>query len=443
MRADGCYRVRRARVSLPDELLAVDAVLARADTHILQSGARTTVGAVTRDGAELVLKRFHEHTLARVLETLALGSGAARAWRGAARLADAGFEAPEIVAVLERRRFAVPIWSCAVIRHVAGPSLDALWRTRGGGAAAIARELPVVAGDDERRAAWRLAFPDRQQLIDPFATEAGADAEDDRLLGRDGELAPHGRALTLAPSGMEAGHVDAVAHDHDVARRHLRVRRQNLVAGARRHRQYLAIRPGRVLPALEREQHELVGPPAADAAGEAAGRREPLDVAAMAAAARAKEIVADGASEANYGVGIERAPHARREGGEREQLRELSRAHDRHAVQADRFRHRHATVARHDVHLVPARGEPVRELPAIRLGAAEPVVALVDERDPHSTYPSSRRRRSIVACSSALSAATSPADVRSTATMRASSARVTSGCSAATLRRSRGSAARS
>jgi len=148
VRADGCYRVRRARVSLPDELLAVDTVLARADTHILQSGARTTVGAVTRDGAELVLKRFHEHTLARVLETLALGSGAARAWRGAARLADAGFEAPEIVAVLERRRLAVPIWSCAVIRHVAGPSLDALWRTRGGGAR---RQLSVAFADWVRR----------------------------------------------------------------------------------------------------------------------------------------------------------------------------------------------------------------------------------------------------------------------------------------------------
>src|SRR5437868_7203463 len=106
--AEQRYTVRRARGSVPADLLAVDAVLARDDTRILQSGVRTSVGSVTRDGTQLVLKRFHEHTLARVLETLALGSGAARAWRGAARLGDAGFDAPEIVAVLERRRLGVP-----------------------------------------------------------------------------------------------------------------------------------------------------------------------------------------------------------------------------------------------------------------------------------------------------------------------------------------------
>ncbi len=148
MAAEQRYCVRRARGSVPADLLAVDAVLARDDTRILQAGARTTVGAVTRDGAEIVLKRFHEHTLARVLETIALGSGAARAWRGAARLADAGFEAPEIVAVLERRRLAVPLWSCAVTRHVPGPSLDALWRMRAGDAR---RRLAMAFADWVRR----------------------------------------------------------------------------------------------------------------------------------------------------------------------------------------------------------------------------------------------------------------------------------------------------
>jgi len=146
--AEQRYTVRRARGSVPADLLAVDAVLARDDTRILQSGVRTSVGSVTRDGTQLVLKRFHEHTLARVLETLALGSGAARAWRGAARLGDAGFDAPEIVAVLERRRLGVPLWSCAVARLVPGPSLEALWRTRTG---RIRRELTIAFADWVRR----------------------------------------------------------------------------------------------------------------------------------------------------------------------------------------------------------------------------------------------------------------------------------------------------
>ncbi len=144
MAAEQCYSVRCARGSVPADLLDVDAVLARDETRILQSGARTTIGAVTHDGAELVLKRFHEHTWARVLETMALGSGAARAWRGAARLADAGFEPPAIVAVLERRRLGVPLWSCAVAQYVPGPSLDALWRTCAGGAR---RRLTIAFAD--------------------------------------------------------------------------------------------------------------------------------------------------------------------------------------------------------------------------------------------------------------------------------------------------------
>ncbi|TMA82847.1 MAG: hypothetical protein E6J72_01625 [Deltaproteobacteria bacterium] len=178
VRADGCYRVRRARVSLPDELLAVDAVLARADTHILQSGARTTVGAVTRDGAELVLKRFHEHTLARVLETLALGSGAARAWRGAARLADAGFEAPEIVAVLERRRLAVPIWSCVAFAdwvrrlHAAGIYPQDL---RAANVLVPAEEPPrfVLVDVDRVRRYRRLSWRRRRKNLVQLARSVG------------------------------------------------------------------------------------------------------------------------------------------------------------------------------------------------------------------------------------------------------------------------------
>ncbi|MBI3768034.1 MAG: hypothetical protein HY271_05990 [Deltaproteobacteria bacterium] len=148
MGAERRYRVRRARTPVAEELRAVDAVLARADTRVLQAGKRTTVGAVTSGGAELVLKRFHERTLARVLETIALGSGAARVWRGAARLGAAGFEAPEILAVLEHRRLGLPLWSCAIARHVSGPALDTLWRTRSG---AARRRLTLAFADYLRR----------------------------------------------------------------------------------------------------------------------------------------------------------------------------------------------------------------------------------------------------------------------------------------------------
>jgi hypothetical protein len=133
---------------VPDELLAVDAVLAHDSTRVLQAGERTTVGAVTSGDMELVLKRFHERTLARILETLALGSGAARVWRGAARLGAAGFETPEILAVLERPRLGLPLWSCAIARRVAGPSLDTLWRTRAG---AARRRLTLAFADYLRR----------------------------------------------------------------------------------------------------------------------------------------------------------------------------------------------------------------------------------------------------------------------------------------------------
>jgi hypothetical protein len=146
--AETRYRVRRARLAVGDDLLAVDAALAHGATRILQTGERTTVAAVTNGGADLVLKRFHERTLARVLETLALGSGAARVWKGAAVLRAAGFEAPEIVAVLERPRAGVPVWSCAVMRYVAGPSLDALWRARAG---AARRRLTLAFADYLRR----------------------------------------------------------------------------------------------------------------------------------------------------------------------------------------------------------------------------------------------------------------------------------------------------
>ncbi len=143
----GRYRVRRACGPVSPELLAVDALLAREPRRVLQSSARTLVAAVTLDGRELVLKRFLDRTWTRILETLALGSGAARLWRGAARLRQAGFEAPEVIAVLERYRFGLPLVSCAVTTYVPAPALDALWRDRAG----MARRRLMVAFADYLR----------------------------------------------------------------------------------------------------------------------------------------------------------------------------------------------------------------------------------------------------------------------------------------------------
>lgn len=125
---EGRYRVRRATAPLPDALRAVDAVLADPRAEVLQAGARATVVAWPADGRALVLKRFRE----RALEALVLGSGAMRVWRAAARLRAAGFAVPEMIAVLERRRFGLPAWSCTVAARVGGERLDALWaRSRG------------------------------------------------------------------------------------------------------------------------------------------------------------------------------------------------------------------------------------------------------------------------------------------------------------------------
>lgn len=128
------YRVRYQRGVLAPELLAVDELLVREPRRVLQASDRTTVVATTVGGRELVLKRFQDRTVPRALETLALGSRAARVWRGAARLEEAGFSAPEVVAALERRWLGMPLVSCAVTSFVPGPALDALWRECGGSA---------------------------------------------------------------------------------------------------------------------------------------------------------------------------------------------------------------------------------------------------------------------------------------------------------------------
>ena len=150
------YRVVRSSAPVPADLLDVDAMLASPRTRILKESARTTVGVVTIAGADLVLKRFRELGPTRVFDVLALGSGAMRVWSGAARLRHAGFAAPEIVAVLERRRFGICVASCAVSRWVPGEPLDHFWRAVRG---AARRTLTVAFADWLRRLHAARLYP--------------------------------------------------------------------------------------------------------------------------------------------------------------------------------------------------------------------------------------------------------------------------------------------
>jgi hypothetical protein len=138
------YRVRQVCGPLPPQLLAIDEVLAGDRVRVLQDGSHATVAVLPVDGTELVLKRFRDGTLTRVFEVLALGSSAARVWWGAACLRAAGFPAPEVIAVLERRRLGIAIASCAVTRRVPGLALDELWRARRG---AARRALTIAFAD--------------------------------------------------------------------------------------------------------------------------------------------------------------------------------------------------------------------------------------------------------------------------------------------------------
>lgn len=140
------YQVRHGAV--PPELRAIEAVLVAPATHVLKASPRVTVAiAPTADGP-VVLKRFREHTLARVLATMALGSSAHRVWQAAALMRAAGFAVPEPVAALEDRRLGVALRSCALARWVEGPPLDEVWHARSG---AARRSLTLAFADYLRR----------------------------------------------------------------------------------------------------------------------------------------------------------------------------------------------------------------------------------------------------------------------------------------------------
>jgi len=128
------YRVREARPALPADLLDVERVLTSATTRIVKDHGRTTVAVVEGDGGAVVLKRFRDAAPLRIVEGLVLGSRALRVREAAARLRAAGFAAPEILAVLEHRRFGTTIGSCVIAAWVEGTPLDELWRARRGAA---------------------------------------------------------------------------------------------------------------------------------------------------------------------------------------------------------------------------------------------------------------------------------------------------------------------
>ncbi len=148
MSREALYRVRRALAPMPANLLAVDDLLARPGIRVLQAGSRTIVAIVELAGTEIVVKRFQEDTVLRALETLFIGSGALRVWRGAGLLKNAGLPAPEVLAALEQRRFGVPCRSCVLARRVAGNTLEALWCERTG---AGRRALALAFADYLRR----------------------------------------------------------------------------------------------------------------------------------------------------------------------------------------------------------------------------------------------------------------------------------------------------
>jgi hypothetical protein len=143
---DAPYAVRRGAVAA--KLCAIERVLADSATVVLKESPRVTVARVGSGEHQLVLKRFHEATPLRVLESLVVGSAALRVWRAAGLLRAAGFAVPEPVAALEDRRLGVVLRSCAVARWIDGMPLDELWRARRG---AARRALTLAFADYLRR----------------------------------------------------------------------------------------------------------------------------------------------------------------------------------------------------------------------------------------------------------------------------------------------------
>jgi tRNA A-37 threonylcarbamoyl transferase component Bud32 len=118
--------------ALGGQLRDPEALLARGDTRMLKHrDAGRTVGLVALGGAGWVVKLYEEHGLVDWFERLAFGSPAARAAEGIERMRRAGFETPELVAVLETPPGAASR-SVLVTRAIAdGDRADEAWEHLG------------------------------------------------------------------------------------------------------------------------------------------------------------------------------------------------------------------------------------------------------------------------------------------------------------------------
>jgi hypothetical protein len=104
----------------------------------------------------------------------------------------------------------------------------------------------------------------------------------------------------------------------------------------------------------------------------------------MTPPAHPQEVLTDGAAEADDDVRVDAPPHPRCEQRERQELGGFPGAHDGHAMDLEACGHGHTELADHEMHVVTARREALRELEAIPLRATQTIVPLVDERDFHS-----------------------------------------------------------
>lgn len=108
-------------------LLDPDALACAPGARVLQRSRLNRVVSITLDKNPLVLKLFEEGPWGRWLQSLVLGSAARRAARSARRLKEAGFSAPDVVAVLEKGRLLSFRKSCLLVALISGPTVEEIW----------------------------------------------------------------------------------------------------------------------------------------------------------------------------------------------------------------------------------------------------------------------------------------------------------------------------
>lgn len=123
------YRIVERGPGWSDErsgaLLEPEELLARPDTRMLKRrDAGRTVGMIRLDGEDVVVKLYEEDGVIDAIERLLLGSPAARASRGIGHMRSAGFDSPDLVAVLETPLVQPSRRSVLVTRAVQGERAD-------------------------------------------------------------------------------------------------------------------------------------------------------------------------------------------------------------------------------------------------------------------------------------------------------------------------------